>query len=324
MFDFSILKSINFPTLTNIDFTNADNLWFLAIFLVIAIIILVVIITIIVEIINVTKKATKKIFNINVKRFRFNKKQYLNQSIRTQISGGIKNIDITPKQNPAGGGLVNNFSTGKKEPEGKQKDAVKIYKEKEEKSISEHLGKLKVDQGEKKDTLESKMPSRSEKKEEGNNRERIKIAVPKHFSTSGMASADFLAGSRKDDSADISHNSRPLVPPKKMPKGSQKNADSSMFEGESGVSRTKLEHGMKADPKIWQASRQSGLNLSPVERAKLMKEVFSPALGRNISKTDLQWSIKKLNQKMLSTKDPQEHAKIRKEIAFFKNIANIK
>jgi hypothetical protein len=67
-----------------------------------------------------------------------------------------------------------------------------------------------------------------------------------------------------------------------------------------------------------------GLNLSPVERAKLVKEVFSPVLGSNISKTDLKLSIKKLNQKMLGTQDSAEHAKIRKEIKFFKKIGGIK
>jgi hypothetical protein len=103
-----------------------------------------------------------------------------------------------------------------------------------------------------------------------------------------------------------------------------KNEDQSIFKGESEVSRIKLRHEMKLDPKVWQASRQVGLNLSPVERAKLVKEVFSPVLGSNISKTDLKLSIKKLNQKMLGTQDSAEHAKIRKEIKFFKKIGGIK
>ena len=81
---------------------------------------------------------------------------------------------------------------------------------------------------------------------------------------------------------------------------------------------------MKIDPKVWQAARQAGLELSPIERAKLVKEVFSPALGVNISKADLKLSIRKLNQKMLSSKDSGEHAKIRKEIKFFKKIGGIK
>ena len=100
--------------------------------------------------------------------------------------------------------------------------------------------------------------------------------------------------------------------------------DGSIFGGEPEVSRTKLEYAMRMDPKVWQAENQAGLTLSPVERAKLVKEVFSSSLGRNISKTDLKWSIKKLNQKMLGAKDSKEHAKIRKEIDFFKKIGGIK
>lgn len=101
------------------------------------------------------------------------------------------------------------------------------------------------------------------------------------------------------------------------------NKNQSIFSGGSEVSRAKLEYEMKMSPKIWEAGRQAGLILSPVERAKLVKEVFPSALGRNISKTDLKLGIRKLNQKMLGTKDPKEHAKIRKEIKFFKKIGGI-
>lgn len=111
---------------------------------------------------------------------------------------------------------------------------------------------------------------------------------------------------------------------KKAPSGSKKNEDQSIFGDKPEVSKIELKHEMRTDPKIWQASRQVGLTLSPVERSKLVKDVFSPALGRNISKTDLKWSIKKLNQKMLGAKDHGEHAKIRKEIKFFKKIGGIK
>ena len=100
--------------------------------------------------------------------------------------------------------------------------------------------------------------------------------------------------------------------------------DDSIFGGEAEVSRVKLESKMRLDPKVYQAQKQAGLNLSPVERSKLVKEVFSSALGRNISKTDLKWSIKKLNQKLSGAKDATEHAKIRKEIKFFKKIGGIK
>ena len=43
----------------------------------------------------------------------------------------------------------------------------------------------------------------------------------------------------------------------------------------------------------------------------------------DISKTDLKAGVRKLNQKMLSTKNAREHAKIRKEIKFFKKIGGV-
>jgi ABC-type Na+ efflux pump permease subunit len=103
-----------------------------------------------------------------------------------------------------------------------------------------------------------------------------------------------------------------------------KTAGSSIFKGEAEVSKTKLEHEMRTDTGVWQAARKEGLTLSPIERAKLVKEVFSPAYGMNISKTDLKSGIKKLNQEMLGTKDTAEHAKIRKEIKFLKRAGGIK
>lgn len=100
--------------------------------------------------------------------------------------------------------------------------------------------------------------------------------------------------------------------------------DDSIFHGETEVSKAKLEHALRTDSKAWQAARETGLNISPVERAKLVKEVFSSAYGRNISKTDLKSGIRKLNQKMLGAKGVEEHTKLRKQIKFFKKIGGIK
>lgn len=111
--------------------------------------------------------------------------------------------------------------------------------------------------------------------------------------------------------------------PANKPKEVSKPQDNSIFSGKSEVSRMDLRQKLRKDPKIWQAERAVGLTLSPAERVKLEKEVFSPALGRNISKSDLNWGIKKLNQKLIGTKNPEEHAKIRKEIQFFKKIGGI-
>lgn len=141
------------------------------------------------------------------------------------------------------------------------------------------------------------------------------------------------ASTAKNSSGSI-HNTESRMIAESFNSGVQKNAthnqingqkDESIFGGQPEVSRMQLENKMRTDPKIWKAARDSKLNISPVERAKLVKEVFSQTYGRNISKTDLKWGIKKLNQKLVDSKDkPAEHEKIRKEIQFFKKIGGIK
>ncbi|MBS3065805.1 hypothetical protein J4229_02040 [Candidatus Pacearchaeota archaeon] len=104
---------------------------------------------------------------------------------------------------------------------------------------------------------------------------------------------------------------------------SKKQSDNYFFGDKSEVSRIDLRQKLRKDVNIWRAQKQAGLNLSPIERVKLEKEVFSQALGRNISKTDLKWGVKKLNQKMLNAKDISEKGKLRKEIKFLKKIGGI-
>lgn len=100
--------------------------------------------------------------------------------------------------------------------------------------------------------------------------------------------------------------------------------DNTIFSGKQEVSRIDLRHKLRYDPKAWQAQRDSGLTLSPVERTKLEKEVLPQAYGRNISKTDLRWGVKKLSQKMISSTNLAEKTKIRKEIKFIKKIGGLK
>lgn len=100
--------------------------------------------------------------------------------------------------------------------------------------------------------------------------------------------------------------------------------DETIFGGQSEISRMSLRYKLMKDAKIWKAQRQAGLNMSPLERSKLEKQVFSSAYGRNISKEDLKKGIKSLGKKLLDAKDPVQHAKIRKEIKFFKKIGGIK
>ncbi len=109
---------------------------------------------------------------------------------------------------------------------------------------------------------------------------------------------------------------------KQAEKPSQK--DSSIFGGKSEVSRIDLRQKLRRDTNVWKAERQTGLTLNAIERAKLEKEIFPQAYGRNISKTDLNWGVKRLNQKMLSEKNLSQKGKLRKEIKFLKKIGGIK
>lgn len=100
--------------------------------------------------------------------------------------------------------------------------------------------------------------------------------------------------------------------------------DTSIFGGKSEISRSELRQKLKQDVGVFKAEKQTGLDMTPVQRAKLEKEVFSSALGGNISKADLKRGIKKLNEKLSGAKSSVEHARLRKEIKFFKKIGNVK
>jgi len=172
------------------------------------------------------------------------------------------------------------------------KDEDKTKSQQSEENIAKGLsslkaaGKLKYENPAEKETLESKMPSRTPKSEEEDIYRKIEI-------------------------------------PRAKGKEDNKTADSSIFKGRPEVSRRELVQQLKKDPEVWEAQNRAGLNLSPVERAKLGKEVFSPSLGADISRADLRSSVRKLNRKMIGAKDPVEHAKIRKEIKFFKKIGGL-
>jgi hypothetical protein len=219
-------------------------------------------------------------------------------------------------------------------------ESVKSQREKSSKDIAAGLSKLKTDKAPGEDTVQSKMPSRAGQPA-GAVYNKIEIPRASNPQRQGLVSENDKTGNinmglrgagnglvQKSDSKGGGTNSTENI--FKMPtagKGASSQRaeqDSSIFGGESEIPKIKLEHEMKVDTKIWKAAKQEGLTLSPVERANLVKEVFSPVFGRNISKTDLKWSIKKLGQKMSGTKDLQEHAKIRKEIKFFKKIGGIK
>lgn len=184
-------------------------------------------------------------------------------------------------------------------------------------------GKLKFESEDpaKKDTLESKMPSRFPTSEE--TFKKIEIPTAKHFQREDSSANEALHGKpgfvEDTLSPHSGHHSGPLGE-----KGTSIAQDDSIFGGGMGISRKNLKRRMKTDPEIKKAARITKLGLSPAERAGLVKEVFSPRLGQYISEKDLSRGIKKLNRELRSTQpSSDEHREIRKEIKFFKKIRGI-
>ncbi len=369
--------SFDLSLLNNVNFTSKDSLWFLAVFFIIIVIMFAILAVVIIKVIKIFKTLIKKIFGINEKKAKVeNNQNQKAKSIQEEQSATVN----APVQKPAGDV---NFKIGEKTVEGKS-DARETFKEKEGKSIAEHLNKLQTDKDGNKETLESKMPSRTgEKKEEGFSLGGIKIAKKKVFptaeiqadgpvkeaknsatSTNEIRPDGLVGGTGKKDifgnelskkakaNAKARANASPFTtaptnvaaaenaqintsndsqsqnntPATTKKAGKNLGAkDTSIFEGQKEVSRIKLRHKLRYDPKIYQAQKDAGLyNLDRAARERLEKEVFAPVYGRNISKTDLNLSLKKLGRKLLDAKDPAEHAKIRKEIKFFRKIGGIK
>ncbi|MCX6721208.1 MAG: hypothetical protein NT026_01230 [Candidatus Staskawiczbacteria bacterium] len=225
------------------------------------------------------------------------------------------------------------FSVQSEKKEPGQKDKPKPeevgYQKGRPNSPEAGLGALKSKGVPEEQILESKMPSRGPAEEAGqidnkgvdiqgalkksDNHEKIKIPVAeKNEGIHGEAKEPGEVNSDSEHGLD------------KILAKTANNSDTSIFGGKSEVSRISLRQKLRRDPKVWKAERAVGLTLSPIERAKLEKEVFAPVYGRNISKTDLKWGIKKLNKKMLGTKNASAHEKLRKEIKFFKKIGGVK
>ena len=259
--------AFDLSSLQNIDFTNSDNLVFLAIIFVLGAIFVSLLAVFLSGVIKIIKKFTARLFNINNKAPEFNRTggERLNREEPLEIQ---EKVDI-PRQKISNPGFMGSFMPPEK------------------KAASQPASQINNPSAE-----PAKYPY---PKPVGENNSLASGGGSYGIGPSGQPSINKAA---KPDSA-------------------------SMFGGKGEISRRTLEHELRYDPKIWKASRQAGLTLSREERAKLVKETFSSAYGRNISKTDLKWGIRKLNQKMLGTKDTAEHAKIRKEIKFFKKIGGI-
>ena len=346
------------------------------------------------------KKAVIKAFNIDIKKNKFNKKagtEWLHQPQSIMTDSVAADL---PEKKVSNGGVAIEMSASIKNPEEKKKETVESHKEKEQKDIEGSLAAMKA-QGSKDvkntDTLESKMPSRTEKPEEENNYEPIKIprrkilggdslqgsaadlkkpeipglkmksvsgeqggggrneielpASSKIHDTSLFYDKDKIEAARKTlgDARSSGRNPQTQgtkrettdnMPYKEGPENSigeedngraqkampnqQKNQNGIMFEGKPEVSRRELKYELKKDPKIWQINRDMRLNLSRSERASLVEDIFPTVYGSNISKGDLKKSVRKLGRKMMVTGDAKEHAKLKKEIKFFKKIGGIK
>lgn len=292
--------TVDFSVFKNINLANTDNLLFLSIFLVIVIIVFVVVIIVIAKIIKAVRGWIMRAFNVDAKKPKFNQG---NNTDWLHQSQNVRETVSAPKSNVSGGDFARN-PVGEKKSGAEKLSEVDIAKGKEDKTkkdVAERLAKLKSANPANEDTLESKMPSRVEKPED-NYAKGLKALTKKR-------SLDVEEGKESGSSREA---------------GKSEASDSMMFKGGSEVSREKLKHEMRANPKIWQASKKVGLTLSPLERANLVKEVFPARLGKNISKEDLKWSIKKLSKKMATEKNFTEHTQIKKKIKLFKKIGGVK
>ncbi len=100
--------------------------------------------------------------------------------------------------------------------------------------------------------------------------------------------------------------------------------DNTIFGGKDEISRISLRYKLMKDPSVAKAQRELRMNLSPVERVKLEKELFAPVYGRNISKKDLNLTIKKMGRNWASASDPKKKETLRKQIKFLKKIGGVK
>ncbi len=241
MFDFSILKEI--------DLTNPENIIFLVIFLVIVIFIISVFFAIINKVVKFIKNLMVRLFGLNTRKPKFNKKDSTEWLHQSQINQSVQM------------GMPKIIPTGEKE--------VKIP---------------------------------------------VQIPVPTHSLNVEIGA---MGPMNTMGSTAVDHK----IPTQKIVEN--KIEDFSIFKGGDEISKVKLEQELRKNSKIWESQRQVGLTLSPAERADLVKKIFTPAQGRNISKADLRQSVRLLNKKLLGTTNMAEHAKIRKEIKFFKKIGGI-
>ena len=335
MFDLSFVQNI-LPFIQNIDFSNPINLLFFAIVIILILIVLIVIAVSLINLVNFFGKIFKGLFiskqaeeirNAKAARLVYNEGVNLVKKADKPISPlEAKKVQLEKPLEPK------SFSITQKNKEVVNiPDSAAVTVNLEAPLVSQNQNSkplvepsLNFDKAKVSNVLAGKVISQSANTEPAY-KDALSEAGKKNISVMPLKE-DVAVAPVVDDTIHV----LPIAHSNNLGKESDKsdkieNTDSSiLFSHESEVSRIKLEHELRADSKVWQAEKQAGLNLSPLERAELVKEVFSPILGRNISKKDLQVSVKKLNQKLIGTKDSSQHAKIRKEIKFFKKIGGIK
>lgn len=297
--------SLDLSAFKNIDFSDKNNLIFLVILLVLFLFLIFLVIT-------ALKLILKSLFP-NQKKPKF----LVEEEKAKQPSSIFGEPIISQKSRMMEQDAVQ-IPEEREIPQEKQ-SIVEMQKEKSGQDIQKGLESLKGDKP-------------GVKEESG----KIEIPVPKHFSqekyvkdyeksvgATGLKASLPQEAQIKESGAvagSVTASEKKVFgeQPQKANQG-----ESLLFGGSQEVSRINLRQKLR-NPKMFSVEKQVGLNLSPIERAKLEKEVFAQGQGSNISKTDLKWSVKKLNNKMLSAKSPEEHAKLRKEIKFFKKIGGIK
>lgn len=99
--------------------------------------------------------------------------------------------------------------------------------------------------------------------------------------------------------------------------------DSSIFGGKQELTRSELREKLR-DPKLDTVEKSFGLDMTPAQRANLEKQLFPSSYGGNISKSDIRIRMQGLGRKMLSEKNPQAKATLRRQINFIKKIGGIK
>jgi hypothetical protein len=101
------------------------------------------------------------------------------------------------------------------------------------------------------------------------------------------------------------------------------NNEGSLFGVGQGLSRKELKNELRNNPEVWKQAKAAGLTLGRAGRANLINDI-PKALKGSVSKGDLKKTIRVLRQKLSSSaSSPQEHAKLRKEINFFKKLKEL-